>query len=108
MTTINSSLPGFTPLAQQPVLREQPGSAPRTNEREATEAPVAVSDQVEAESRPVRTADEVFAALEAGAGAALDGDGARLLALSLRQSLQGQEAAIANTRPNSLLGLLRA
>lgn len=73
------------------------------------QAPPALRDRVEAE--PVAAQADpgsIFAALAASNTPAQDADGARLLALSVRQGLQEQTASIANLRPNSILQYLRA
>jgi len=87
-----------------------PGEEPQARTQEAAQAGPAAKtpaqDRVEAGAEPpARSVEEVFATLQGEPP--VNADAARLLALNVRQQLQGQDAAIANLRPNSVLSLLR-
>lgn len=102
MTTINSlAANGTPPLSVRPQSQER-----RTEEAGETGRP-AVQDRVESGTSQARSPDEVFAQLSAGQTAPGSADAARLLALDIRQQLQGQSAGIATVRPGSVLALLR-
>lgn len=90
--------------AARPAAEEQSRTQEAAEAGQAAKTPA--RDRVEAGAEPpARSADEVFATLQGEPPA--NADAARLLALNVRQQLQGQDVAIANLRPNSVLSLLR-
>jgi len=104
MTTINTvSQPGLGALSQQPSRR----SEAQESEERASEAPALPQDRVETRETQGRSAEEVFADLGQTRTAPANPDAARLLALDVRQQLQGFEGGIASVRPGSVLALLR-
>ena len=82
-----------------------PATAAATGAGASQDAP-ATEDQIAAHAGLVAQASQT---LQAGAGvnSDLDGEGARLLALQVRQQLGGQTLSIANQAPQALLSLLR-
>lgn len=111
MSTINS----ITPQPNLPISANAPqprapggeerGARPTAPEAAGAGEGAVLQDRVEASETPARDVDSVFASLQGEAPT--DADAARLLALNIRQQLQGREEAIANLRPNSVLSLLR-
>lgn len=103
MTTINALSPsGTAPVSQQSVR-------PQERRGEESAAPFAkVEDKIEAgPAEPARGPEEVFAQFSARE-APTTPEAARLLALDVRQQLQGLTTGIASVRSGSVLELLRS
>jgi len=107
---INPASPG------QIAPQDQPGQQVATNvpSQPGAGAPTATgnlpseADQIAAHAGLVAQASQALQDVTSGATQPdLNGEGARLLALHLRQQLAGQSLSIANQAPQSLLALLR-
>ena len=103
----------ITPHQQTPIALQDPSGNPGAGQAAAVAGPLSdaapadtPSDQIAAHAGLVAQASQ---ALRTGGGTTsdLDGDGARLLALQVRQQLSAHTLSIANQAPQALLSLLR-
>jgi hypothetical protein len=91
---------------QQVPTNAPPGAVPEGSQ--PPENLPSQADQIAAHAGLVAQANQTLEGVTSGASQPdLNGEGARLLALHLQQTLAGQSLSIANQAPQSLLALLR-
>jgi flagellin len=113
IVAINSITPNLSGQVSPQDLTGSPGGASTPIQTpaataEPTQTSPSQADQIAAHAGLVAQASQTLESVASGASQPdLDGEGARLLALHLQQSLAGQSLSIANQAPQSLLALLR-